>query len=135
MIKKSCQLSLDIIRSAFFFKVLLKIWTARSANPFVAGCYGAEVRCLIPLRLIKTQNSSLVKTLPLSETRISGKPNVANIVRKAEIVLLDVAEHTGCTSIHLEWASIKYQEHLSHEWPSITYVNPGPRTIWPFSQM
>ena len=48
--------------------------SATSARPLVAGWYGAEVLCRIPLRHINSSNSELVKADSLSETNSSGMP-------------------------------------------------------------
>ena len=48
---------------------------------------------------------ALVKTEPLSVTMVSGRPWIANKWRRYVIVTLEVADDTGCTSNHLEWAS------------------------------
>ena len=45
-----------------------------SAKPFVAGWWGAEVRCLMPFFLMKVWNSSPVNWLPLSLTSCGGRP-------------------------------------------------------------
>ena len=55
-----------------FLRYVLKVWTALSAR--VAGWHGAEVLCRIPLRRMKSSNSELVKTDPLSDTNSSGIP-------------------------------------------------------------
>ena len=57
-----------------FLRYVLKVWTALSARPLVAGWYGAEVLCRIPLRRMNSSNSELVKADPLSDTNSSGMP-------------------------------------------------------------
>lgn len=55
----------------FFFsasaarRACLNVCTKRSAFPFVAGCYGADLLCLIPLFLMNVLNSSDVNCGPL----------------------------------------------------------------------
>ena len=62
----------------------------------------------IPLQDINSLNSALVKLVALSETMVSGRPCVANIVFLGGgvwIVICDDVEGTITTSSHLEWAS------------------------------
>ena len=44
-------------------------------------------------------------TVPLSDTRSSGRPGVANNEQRCSMVERDVATFSALTSIHLEWAS------------------------------
>ena len=73
-----------------FFVLSLNVCMARSANPFNARWYGADVTCRIPFCFVK----SSVKTLPLLVTSISGNPWVVNIDLIFSIVDSDVAELT-----------------------------------------
>ena len=59
--------------SSFFSMLRLKDWTARSANPLVAGWYGAERKWRIPFLSMKALNSALVNCAPLSDMNTSGK--------------------------------------------------------------
>ena len=77
-----------------FFILSLNVCTARSASPFDAGWYGADVTCRIQFRFVKSVNSLLVRTLPLSVTSISGSPWVASVDLIFSIVGDDVAELT-----------------------------------------
>ena len=69
-----------------FFRFSLSVWMARSARPLVEGWYGADLMCLMPLNFINVWNSSLVKTVPLSETMKSGMPWVSNIPLSFSVV-------------------------------------------------
>ena len=84
---------------------ILKVCTALSASPFVAGWYGADVRYRIPFRLVNSLNSLLVKHVPLSDTIISGRPCVAKILRsilRSFSMVYDVAvDGITSTSIYL----------------------------------
>ena len=62
----------------------------RSVNPFVAGWYGADLKCLIPLRFINIANSSDENWLPLSDTICAGIPLRENIDLRTSIVFVDV---------------------------------------------
>ena len=76
--------------------------TARSASPLVAGWYGADKRCFIPLLLRNNWKSVLVKQDLLSETMLSGTPNRVNRQRSSSITTLDVDPAVRIASIHLE---------------------------------
>ena len=52
-------------------------------------------------------NSSIVNAVPLSETKMSGSPYVANMVLSFSMITVDVTEPITARSIHVEWASIK----------------------------
>ena len=56
----------------------------------------------MPFICIKTFNSPLVKTKPLSDTIISGRPWVAKVAPSFSMVYSVVAEFTQWTSSHLE---------------------------------
>ena len=56
--------------------------------------------CRIQFALRKSRNSVLVKPEPISETKISGRPRVANICRRVSIVQRDNVDATGTTTSH-----------------------------------
>ena len=56
----------------------LKVGTALSARPFVAGWYGTDVIWRMPLDLTNAWNSSETNCTPLSLMICSGIPNLAN---------------------------------------------------------
>ena len=87
-------------RSAF-----LRVCTALSAKPFVAGWYEADVICLMPFLFKNVRNSALVNAAPLSDTTVSGKPCIANTDLRTEMTLPELVEDTICASIYLECAS------------------------------
>ena len=64
-----------------FLMALLNVRTARSAILFEDGWYGATVTCQIPFLRVNSWNSVLVKAVPLSETRTSGRLCVAKMER------------------------------------------------------
>ena len=100
--------------NVILFMADFNVWRARSAKPLDDGRYGAMVTWQVALQWVKSPNSALVNTEPFTVTSISGIPWVANIVLSFWIVTEDVACFTGCTSIHLEWASTS----IRNIWPS-----------------
>ena len=76
----------------------LKIFTALSARPFVAGWYGADVIWRMPLDLTNAWHSSEKNCAPLSLTICSGISNLANESRRTSMVEYEVLELTGITS-------------------------------------
>ena len=86
------------------FSLEQSLASARSANPFVAGWYGAEVIRLIPFIFKNVWNSSLVKAVPLSDMTVSGNPWVAKVDLSTEIIFEQFVEGTVLASIHFEWA-------------------------------
>ena len=90
----------------------------RSVNPFVAGWYGADLKCLIPLRLINVANSSDENLLPLSDTICAGIPLRENIDPRTSIVFVDVVVFISTISGHFEWASTNTKNILSRNGPA-----------------
>ena len=77
----------------------------------------------IPLQDINSLNSALVKLVALSETMVSGRPCIANIVfwgggGGGWIVISDDVEGTITTSSHLEWASTTNKNVFSMNGPA-----------------
>ena len=99
--------------SSFIARILfLKVWMNRSANPFVAGWYGADLKYLIPLRLINVANSSEENWLPLSDTICAGIPLRENIDLRTSIVFVDVVVYISTSAGHFEWASTKTKKNI-----------------------
>ena len=86
-------------------RACLNVCTKRSALPFVAGWYGADHMCLMPLFLRNVLNSSDVNWEPLSLTSCSGNLCVANSFLSSSIVLAALVVVIGITSSHFEWLS------------------------------
>ena len=95
---------------ATFFRPRLTICTVRSANPFEAGWYGAEVRWRIPFAFKNASRSSLVKQVPLSVTNVSGMPNCATELCRRRVSLSPISDmahchHGVCQVFHQGWPS------------------------------
>ena len=58
----------------------------------------------MPFLLTNCSNSTLVEAVPLSVTKISGRPKIAKTLIFS-MVIRDVAEPTTKTSTHFEYAS------------------------------
>ena len=105
--------------SSFIGRILfLKVCMNRSTNPFVAGWYGADLKCLIPLRFINVANSSDENWLPLSDTIYAGISLRKNIDLSTSIVFVDVVVFIPTISGHFEWASTKTNNILSRNGPA-----------------
>ena len=63
------------------------------------------VACEIKFFLKNSPKTSLTKAGPLSDTILSGRPCVANMLRSLSTVVAAFMEATGTTSNHFEWAS------------------------------
>ena len=99
-------------------RACLNVCTKRSAIPFVAGWYGADLMCLIPFLLMNVRNSSAVKWGPLSLTNCSGKPCVAKSFLSSSIVLAALVVVIGITSGHLECASTTIRNIVPRNGPA-----------------
>ena len=55
----------------------VSVWTPLSANPLEVGWYGILLRCLMPLASVNMANSALMKGVPLSDTKTSGRTCVS----------------------------------------------------------
>ena len=86
-------------------RACLNVCTKRLASPFVAGWYGADLMCLIPLLLMKARNSVAMNCGPLSLTSCSGKPCAVKSFLSSSMVLVVFVEAIGITSGHLECTS------------------------------
>ena len=88
----------------FIFRILdLNTCTALSASPLVTGSRGADRMCFI---LFAVQKSALVNAVPLSDTRLTGRPLVAKILLSAQIVVTVYVLGTMSTPNHLACASM-----------------------------
>ena len=96
------------------FTPCFTVCTARSANPLVAGWYGADNLCCIPFASRNSVNSWAVKLGPLSLATTFGTPWVAKTPLIVRTVIPAVIELVGVVSIHFECASTK----ISTFWPS-----------------
>ncbi len=67
------------------------VFTTLSANPLVAGWYGADVTCLMPFFCKNCLNSVLVNVGPLSDIICSGKPNLA--YRQQKLCILQIVSY------------------------------------------
>lgn len=63
------------------------VCTMRSAWPLVVGWKGVERMWQILFLVVKFRNSPKVKAVPVSETRMSGRPWVTNNFLRAEWLL------------------------------------------------
>ena len=107
---KNCRiLSMDSFLSNFF-NAHLKVSTNFSACPLDHGWYGAVVMYTIKKALQKILNSFAVNYVPLSDTIVSGIPNLGKSSYKNLILSLHVGFLHFITSGHFEKLSttIKY---------------------------
>ena len=80
----------------------------------------------MPFLFKKCSNSELTKHIPLSDTTMSGTPNLAKILLKHCMTTADVADLTPNASIHFKWSSMI----MRSMWPST-----GPtKSMWSLDQ-
>lgn len=84
-------------------RACLNVCTNCSAIAFVAGSYGANLICLIPLLLMNEQVCWKLGLFSL--TNCSGKPCVAKSFLSSSIVLVELYVVIGITLGHLKCAS------------------------------
>ena len=108
----------SIVPLVSFFMKALNVWTALSAKPLEAGWYGADLTWRITFCFVKSSNSELVNTDPLSDTNISGNPCVAKMECKCLMVEADVGFVTDLISIHFEWASTNIRNCRPNKGPA-----------------
>lgn len=72
----------------------------------------AVVTCLISFLWVKTLNSADVKAVPLSKTRTSGIPWVANSSHSTLMTAPEDIDDMMDTSCHFEWASTTIRKVL-----------------------
>lgn len=79
--------------------------TILSICPLVAGWNGAEHTCQIPFPSINSRNSSNVKAIRLSDTRVSGSPWVTKIFWRGWMPAVADVVVMGLTSNYFEYES------------------------------
>ncbi|KFD67038.1 hypothetical protein M514_07219 [Trichuris suis] len=107
------HLSEAIARSACFV-----VCTTLSTSPLDDGWYGATLRNLIRFAVQNCLKLPESKAVPLSETRTSGSPWVANKRARCRITSLDSVEATCSTSSHFECESTMSRYVLPRNGPA-----------------
>ena len=108
----------------------LKVCTALSARPFVAGWCGADVIWRMPLDLKNAWNSSETNCAPLSLMICSGIPNLANKSHRTSMVELEVLELTEITSGHLLCASTTTTLSCNRNQPRTMHIAGVSQRSW-----